>query len=140
MKDERITIRVTEDEKKELGVVAEKYKMKLSQFVQTAIKEKLEDEKLSDSQERFINLFDIAFKQSFDSYFKQMMVVINRIEFNTRWSIKQQDIFMQHLKVPQTKDALTLSVIDHPITEVAHDKVLKDIRKMSERKHELDNE
>ena len=83
MKDERITIRLTEEEKKEVILVADKYKMNITQFVKSAIKEKVETEKLSDSQEQFISIFDVAFKKSMDSFFKQQMVVMNRIEFNT---------------------------------------------------------
>ena len=140
MKEERITIRVTPEDKKEIELLAEKYKMNISRFVYSAIKEKMETNKLTDSQEQFMELFDIAFKKSFDAFFKQLMVVINRIEFNSRWSIKQTDIFMNQLKIPQTEDELSLSIIDHPVTEVAHREVLKDIRKMSSKKHELDNE
>ena len=55
-------------------------------------------------------------------------------------SIKQTDIFMNQLKIPQNEDELSLSIINHPVTEVAHRQVLKDIRKMSSKKHELDNE
>ena len=140
MKEERITIRVTPEDKKEIELLAEKYKMNISRFVYSTIKEKMETNKLTDSQEQFMELFDIAFKKSCDSFFKQLMVVINRIEFNSRWSIKQTDIFMNQLKIPQTEDELSLSIIDHPVTEVAHREVLKDIRKMSSKKHELDNE
>lgn len=140
MKDERITIRVTDEEKKEINIMADKYKMNTSKFVYNAIREKLETEKLSDSQERFLSLFDVAFKKSNESYFKQLMVTLNRIDFNSRWAIKQQDIFMQHLKVPQTKDDIHLSIIDHPITEIAQEEVLKDIRNMSKRKKALEDE
>ena len=73
-------------------------------------------------------------------FFKQLLVVLNRIDFNSRWAIKQQDIFMQHLKVPQTKEELNLSIIDHPITEIAHEKVLKDLRTMSAKKKENEDE
>ena len=118
MKEERITIRVTPEDKKEIELLADKYKMNVSR----------------------LELFDIAFKKSFDTFFKQLMVVLNRVEFNSRWSIKQTDIFMNQLKIPQSRDELSLSIIDHPVTEVAHEQVLKDIRKMSSKKHELDNE
>ena len=47
---------------------------------------------------------------------------------------------MQHLKVPQTKEELIVSVVPHPITEKAEELVLKDIRKMSSRKKELEDE
>ena len=140
MKEDRITIRVTPEDKKEIELLADKHKMNISRFIYSTIKEKMEIDKLNDSQEQFMQLFDIAFKKSFDAFFKQLMVVINRIEFNSRWSIKQTDIFMNQLKIPQTEDELSLSIINHPVTEVAHREVLKDRRKMSSKKHELDNE
>jgi hypothetical protein len=108
--------------------------------VYQAVMEKMQTNKLNDSQSQFVNLFDVAFKKSFEPYFKQIMLVQNKIEFNTRWLLKQQDIFMQHLKVPQTKEELNVSIISHPITEKAQELVLKDIRKMSSRKKELEDE
>lgn len=114
--------------------------MNVSEFVSHALKEKMQTDKLSDSQSQFVDLFGIAFKKNIDSYFKQQMVVLNRIEFNTRWLLKQQDIFMQHLKIPQTKEELNVSIIPHPITEKAEELVLKDLRKMSARKKEIEDE
>ena len=140
MKTDRLSIRVTEDEKKEISLEADKYSMSTSEYVVSAVKEKMQIDKINDSQSKFLKLFDIAFQKAFDPYFKRLMVVNNRIEFNTRWQLKQQDIFMQHLKVPQTKEDLNLSIISHPITEVAEEQVLKDIRTMSSKKRELDNE
>ncbi|MBO5096459.1 MAG: hypothetical protein J6B98_06260 [Bacilli bacterium] len=140
MKSDRITIRVTEDEKKEISVLAEKSKMNTSEYVYSAIIDKMQVEKLSDSQSQFLNLFDTAFKRSYDPFQKHLLVILNRIEFNTRWLLKQQDIFMQHLKVPQTKDELNVSFLNHPITDVAQDLVLKDIRGMSSKKKELEDE
>jgi len=140
MKSDRITIRVTEDEKKEISVVAEKQKMNTSEFVYSAIKDKMETEKLSDSQGQFLKLFDASFKRSYDPYQKHLLVVLNRIEFNTKVLIKQQDIFMQHLKVPQTKEELNVSFLNHPITDKAQELVLKDIRSMASKKRELEDE
>lgn len=140
MKSDRITIRVTEEEKKEINVLAEKSKMNTSEYVYSAIIDKMQVEKLSDSQSQFLNLFDTAFKRSYDPFQKHLLVILNRIEFNTRWLLKQQDIFMQHLKVPQTKDELNVSFLNHPITDVAQNLVLKDIRGMSSKKKELEDE
>lgn len=114
--------------------------MNVSEFVYQAVLEKMQSTKLNDSQKQFVDLFDVAFKKSYDLYFKQLMVVLNRIDFNNRWSLKQQDIFMQHLKVPQTKEELNVSIIPHPITERAQELVLKDIRQLSSRKKELEDE
>ena len=38
MKTDRITIRVSEEEKKEINLVAEKYKMNTSEYIYSAIK------------------------------------------------------------------------------------------------------
>ena len=114
--------------------------MNTSEFVSLALREKMQTDKLTDSQSQFIELFGVAFKKNFESFFKQQMVVLNRVEFNTRWLLKQQDIFMQHLKIPQTKEELNISIIPHPITEKAEELVLKDLRKMSARKKEIEDE
>ena len=140
MKTDRITIRVSEDEKKEINVNAEKLNMNTSEYVYNAIMDKMQVDKLNDSQGQFLNLFDTSFKRSYDPYQKHLLVILNRIEFNTKWLLKQQDIFMQHLKVPQTKDDLNVSFLNHPITDVAQDLVLKDIRSMSSKKKELEDE
>lgn len=120
--------------------MAQKNNMNISEFVYQAVKEKMQTNKLNDSQTQFINLFNISFKKSFDSYFKQLMVVENKTEFNTKWLLKQQDIFMQHLKIPQTKEELNVSIIPHPITEKAQELVLKDMRKIQAQKKELEDE
>lgn len=114
--------------------------MKPSEFISKAVNEKMNTDKISDSQSQFFNLFDMAFKKSFEAYFKQLLVILNRTEFNTRWLLKQQDIFMQQLKVPQTMEDLTFSIINHPITEKSKDIILKDIRKMSSKKKDLEDE
>ena len=140
MKSDRITIRVTEDEKKEISVVADKLKMNTSEYVYSAIMDKMQVDKLNDSQGQFLNLFDTSFKRSYEPFQKHLLVILNRIEFNTRWLLKQQDIFMQHLKVPQTKDELNVSFLNHTITDVAQDLIIKDIRTMSFKKKELEDE
>ncbi len=113
--------------------------MNSSEFIHNAVSEKMNLDKISDSQSQFFSLFDMAFKKSFETYFKQLLVILNRTEFNTRWLLKQQDIFMQQLKVPQTMEDLSFSIIEHPITEKAKGLVLKDVREMASKKKELKN-
>lgn len=114
--------------------------MNVSEFVYHSVMSAMELEKLNSSQSQFIELFEIAFKKVFEPYFKQDVMLLNKIEFNTKWLLKQQDIFMQHLKIPQTKEELIVSIIPHPITEKAQEIVLKDVRKMASRKKELEDE
>ena len=140
MKSERITIRVSEDEKKEINVLADKLSMNTSEYIYNAIKDKMDSGRLSESDEKLNNIFKTSFKQIYEPYQRHLLLVLNRIDFNTRLLIKQQDIFMQHLKVPQTKEELIFSVNNHPITDKAEELVLKDVRAMSSKKKELSDE
>ena len=81
MKSDRITIRVDEDLKKEISVNAEKLNMNTSEYVHNAIIDKMQVDKLNDSQGQFLNLFDTSFKRSYDPYQKHLLVILNRIEF-----------------------------------------------------------
>lgn len=119
---------------------ASKNGMNSSEFVHLAVTEKMQTDKLNDSQTQFVNLFNLAFKTSYNEFHKQIMVVLNRTEFNTKWILKQNDIFMQHLKIPQTKAGLSFTSIGHPITEKAEELVLKDLHKMAKRKREIDEQ
>lgn len=46
MKEDRITIRVTPEDKKEIELLADKHKMNISRFIYSTIKEKMEIDKL----------------------------------------------------------------------------------------------
>ena len=65
--------------------------MTRSEYVYEAVMSKMKKEKLKDSQSEFIEIFDIAFKKSFEKYFRQLMLVNNKIEFNSKWILKQTE-------------------------------------------------
>ena len=136
-KSERITFRLDEKEKEEILLYSKKLKISVSDYVYQSVMDKMKSNKLNDSQSVLVDVLDVGMKKSLDYYFKRLMVVLNRIDFNTKWLLKQQDIFMQQLKIPQTKDEL---FIPHPIMEKAEELVIKDIRKMSSSKKELEDE
>lgn len=114
--------------------------MKTSEYICKAIDEKMQLDKLTDSQSKLTDIIDIGFKKSFEPYFKQLMLVQNRIDFTTKVLLKQQDIFMYYVKVPQTEEELILSVVPHPITEKAEKVILKELHKMKSNKKELEDE
>ena len=75
MKNERITIRVSEDEKKEINVLADKLNMNTSEYVYNAIKDKMNSGRLSESDEKIVTLFDKSFTQSYEPYQKHLISV-----------------------------------------------------------------
>jgi len=139
LKNERITIRASEEFKRKLEILAKKENKSLSLFVHDYLKEKVENEGLNDSQGQFLKLFDVAFKRSYEPFHKQQMLVLNKNNFNGKWLLETINLFMKHLKIPQTKDEVKTSFVDHPIIEIAHEKVLKEMRnKLSDKSERSD--
>lgn len=139
IKNERITFRVSETEKEEIILNAKKEKMGISEYIVSCIKDKQELTDLTDSQGQFLTLFDTAYKKSSSANLKRIMVLLNKINFNTEVLIKIMDIFMKQLKVPQDKDSVITTFIEHPIVSIAEEKVLKDFRNKKHSSEEMKN-
>lgn len=139
IKNERITFRLSETEKEEVILNAKKQKMGISEYIVSCIKDKQELTDLTESQGQFLTLFDIAYKKSSSPNLKQMMILLNKINFNTEVLIKIMDIFMKQLKVPQNKDDVITTFVEHPIVSIAEEKVLKDFRNKKHTKEEMRN-
>ena len=139
MKEERITFRVTPTLKEEIILNAKKQNVSLSEYVVSCIKEKKELEDLNDSQGQFLNLFDVAYNKSSSAQFKRQLSILNRLDLNTRVLLKTMDIFMKQLKVPQNRDDVITTFVEHPILTIAQEKVLKEIRSGKKPVEEIDD-
>ena len=98
MKSERITFRIDENLKNKIITHVKKEDLKLSEYIISCINEKLQTDDLTDSQGQFLKLFDTAYERSSSSNFKRLMVVLNKINFNTTLLIKALDTYMKQLK------------------------------------------
>lgn len=127
MKSEKITIRINEDLKRSVNLLATNNNQSMSEFILEAVKDRVELVSISESQAQFIELFKIAFESSYEKYFKQLMLVLNRNCFNSQWLLKQNDLFYKHLKIPQTRDEIKTSFSPHPITDIAKEILIKEI-------------
>lgn len=118
---------------------AKKENMKLSEYILLCINEKQEISGLNDSQGQFLNLFDKAYQKSSSSNVKYILSLLNRIDYNLKVLLKTMDIYMKQLKIPQKKEDVLTTFIDHPIIEIAEQKVLKEMRKTKNSNEEIDN-
>ena len=139
MKNNNINFRVTGEMKNKLTDESKKLNMNVSEYVSRTMEEKINMTRLTESQEEFSKVYEVIFKKVYDPYFKQFMVVLNRINFNLDWQIRTQNLFMKHLKIPQNKDDIHTSFVDHPILDIAKEEVLKDIRTLKQKKADLEN-
>lgn len=134
MLDDRISLRVSQKFKNKLTLIAKEENISITQYVVRVLEKEIEKRDLLNSQNQFLELFDVAFKRSFDLYFNQTMLVLNKNNFNTECLIKQLDLFMKQLKIPQMREEITMPLFEHPITEISKELVLKDIRNMRSKK------
>ena len=139
MREERLTFRVTKDEKAAILFESKKMKMNMSEFINRCIKQAIDLDNLVDSQQQFLQLFDVAFKSVYDQYFNVQKVVLNKIDFTTQWLLKQTDIFMRQLAVPTERENIKTSFYNHPITELAHEVTLKSVRSFKQKKADLED-
>ena len=56
------------------------------------------------------------------------MMVLNKLNFNTKVLLRIQNLFMKQLKITQDIDKVMTSYNDHPIIDMATEEVLKEIR------------
>lgn len=140
MKNNRITFRVSDDLKNQLTLEANKINMNVSEYVDKAVNEKINNNKLNDSQEQFVNLFDVSFIRSYESYYNKQLRILNSIDYNIKTLLEILDVFMYHVNVPNERKDIMVSYVEHPIKTIAKEKVLKDIRSMKEKKGNIENE
>lgn len=111
--------RISKDDKLKINKKAKEYHMKVSEFIYKAVKEKIELDKLSDNEEKLYKMIKQGLNETLEPYFKKLITIENKINFNTKILLKQQDIFMYHVRVPQTEEELSFDKKDHVITKVA---------------------
>ena len=128
MKDDRITFRLTKEQKERLVYNAKKENMGISEYIISCIKDRNELNDLNDSEGQFLRLFDTAYNKSSSIQNKKTMVLLNKINFNVEVLIRVMNTFMKQLKIPQNKDDVITTFIDHPIITISEDQVLKEHR------------
>ena len=119
---------------------AKKLDLLLSEFVNRAVKQSIELDHLTESQEQFANTFEVIFKRIYEPYFKKQVAISNRINFNQRWTIRVLNLLLKHIKIPQDKDEILTSFVDHPILDIANNEVIKEIRSNKQKSEVIEDE
>lgn len=131
MKNEILTIRVTPEKKEQIKLNAKNLHQNTSEYILDCVNQKEQLQNINESQQQFLNLFEVAFEKSNDPYYKKIMVLLNKINFNLSWLIKTQSLFMKQLKIPQTREDVLTSFIEHPISTIAFEETTKEFRNKS---------
>lgn len=131
-----IAFRFDPYKKKKLQDLAEKHNMKLSDYVKNILSEVLDETMLIDSQKKLREMIIDAVSDANEKQFYKILTMINKNNIGIETIILQNDMTYKYFDLPQTRSELNSHLVSHPITEVAREQVLKNIREIRSKKDE----
>ena len=133
-----IAFRLDLHKKKLLQEQAAKNDMKVSEYCKYVILDNLEQTMLLDSQKKLRELIIETVKDANEKQFYKILTMINKNNIGIETIILQNDMTYKYFDIPQTRNELNTHLVNHPITEVAREQVLKNIRELRSKKDNID--
>ena len=133
-----IAFRLDIHKKKLLQEQASKNDMKVSEYCKYIILDNLEQTMLLDSQKKLRELIIETVKDANEKQFYKILTMINKNNIGIETIILQNDMTYKYFDIPQTRNELNTHLVNHPITEVAREQVLKNIRELRSKKDNID--
>lgn len=129
-----IAFRLDPHKKKLLQEQANKNNMKISEYCKYILLDNLEQTMILDSQKKLRELIIETVKDANEKQFYKILTMINKNNIGIETIILQNDMTYKYFDIPQTRSELNTHLINHPITEVAREQVLKNIRELRSQK------
>ena len=129
-----IAFRIDPYKKKLLQEQAEKNNMKVSEYCKFVLLDNLDQSMLIDSQKKLRELILETIKDANEKQFYKILTMINKNNIGIETIILQNDMTYKYFDLPQTRSELNTHLVSHPITEVAREQVLKNIRELKSKK------
>jgi hypothetical protein len=108
--------------------LANKNDLDLSKYIKKLLDEQLEMNGFIDGEKKFLKLFEIAFETYYEPYYDKIMRILNIISIDIKTVIEQNNIMYKYLDFPQEKGEIKMPLYNHPITDLAKEKVLQNLR------------
>lgn len=135
-----IAFRVDPYKKKLLQDQADKNNMKVSEYCKNVLLDYMEQTMLLDSQKKLRELIIETVKDANEKQFYKILTMINKNNIGIETIILQNDMTYKYFDLPQKRSELNTHLVNHPITEVAREQVLKNIRELRSQKDNLDEQ
>ena len=135
-----IAFRVDPYKKKILQDQADKNNMKVSEYCKSVLLDYMEQTMLLDSQKKLRELIIETVKDANEKQFYKILTMINKNNIGIETIILQNDMTYKYFDLPQKRTELNTHLVNHPITEVAREQVLKNIRELRSQKDNLDEQ
>lgn len=133
-----VAFRLDPYKKKLLQEQADKNNMKVSEYCKFVLLDNLDQTMLIDSQKKLRELILETVKDANEKQFYKILTMINKNNIGIETIILQNDMTYKYFDIPQTRSELNTHLVNHPITEVAREQVLKNIRELRNKKDSAD--
>lgn len=133
-----VAFRLDPYKKKLLQEQADKNNMKFSEYCKFVLLDNLDQTMLIDSQKKLRELILETVKDANEKQFYKILTMINKNNIGIETIILQNDMTYKYFDIPQTRNELNTHLVNHPITEVAREQVLKNIRELKSKKDSAD--
>ena len=133
-----VAFRLDPYKKKLLQEQADKNNMKFSEYCKFVLLDNLDQTMLIDSQKKLRALILETVKDANEKQFYKILTMINKNNIGIETIILQNDMTYKYFDIPQTRNELNTHLVNHPITEVAREQVLKNIRELKSKKDSAD--
>lgn len=134
-----VAFRIDLHRKKQLQELSEKNNMSLSEYCKCIISDYLEQTMLLDTQKKLVELITETVQNANEKQFYKILTMLNKNNIGIETILLQNDMTYKYFDIPQTRSELNTHLFNHPITEVAREQVLKNIRELRNKK-EIENE
>ena len=133
-----IAFRLDPHKKKLLQDQSEQNNMKVSEYCKNILLDFMEQSMLLDSQKKLRELIIETVKDANEKQFYKILTMINKNNIGIETIILQNDMTYKYFDIPQTRAELNTHLVSHPITEVARETVIKNIRELRNKKDDVD--
>lgn len=133
-----VAFRLDPYKKKLLQEQADKNNMKFSEYCKFVLLDNLDQTMLIDSQKKLRELILETVKDANEKQFYKILTMINKNNIGIETILLQNDMTYKYFDIPQTRNELNTHLVNHPITEVAREQVLKNIRELKSKKDSAD--
>lgn len=129
-----VAFRLDLNKKKLLQEMAEKNNMKVSEYCKNVLLDYMDQTMLLDTQKKLVELITETVQNANEKQFYKILTMLNKNNIGIETIILQNDMTYKYFDIPQTRSELNTHLVNHPITEVAREQVLKNIRELRSKK------
>lgn len=133
-----LTIRIDDKKRKWIKSMAEKHELSMSKYLTILIDRNMGVQNVIDGENALRELISDSVSEAIVVPINKIHTRLNAIDLITETLLLQNDMTLKYFGIPQKREELKSHLVEHPITEVAREEVIKKLRQRRLEKRLLD--